>query len=268
MPLTSRFKSFAHGFSEGLFAIYDVLKSRRAPSVENVRRAWTTNRRYDARYRDHYLGRGGKVEHAIAALLWRSETEHEILGDGEFFEVPEWKAAVEALPRHPKDDDYRFIGTQLLGSGYRSVPYEWDGRDDGDEDGEESGAEEGGGVPLGLHRAGYRDSGVRGGREQSASGWEDWPLASHADWRYVYVSSLGIFGYYDDDADDSDDEKEEEEDEEGGGSGDERGDKDEETKVFDPLCIVYVGAPLLSQSVDVRLSCLRVPPKEGALVSV
>jgi hypothetical protein len=141
-----------------------VLKSRRAPSVENVRRAWITNRRYDARYRDHYLGRGGKVEHAIAALLWRSERDHEILGDGDFFEVPEWKAAVEALPRHPKDDDYRFVGTQLLGSGYRSEPYSAHDDDDGDE--EVSEGEEGGG----------REGGGKGGSYPIDSGWFQSPF--------------------------------------------------------------------------------------------
>ncbi|KAJ1421680.1 hypothetical protein B484DRAFT_399400, partial [Ochromonadaceae sp. CCMP2298] len=140
------FKSFAHGFSECLYAISDVLKSRRAPSVENVRRAWITNRRYDARYRDHYLGRGGKVEYAIAALLWRSEREHETLGDGDFND--ECRAAVEAQPRHPKDDNYRFIGRQLLGSGYRSEPYAHGDDNYGDEsEGEGGGCEgrEGGG---------------------------------------------------------------------------------------------------------------------------
>ncbi|KAJ1386268.1 hypothetical protein B484DRAFT_410268, partial [Ochromonadaceae sp. CCMP2298] len=95
------YKPFAHGFNDCLYAISDVLNSSRAPTVENVTRAWVRGvgqRRYDQRYREHYINKGGKVEYAIAAVLWTSQQGHETLGDGDCLETAGFRSAVEALP--------------------------------------------------------------------------------------------------------------------------------------------------------------------------
>ena len=77
------------------------------------------------------------------------------------------------------------------------------------------------------------------------------PQVEHADWSFVYITTLKKFGYYDDDGDDEDGEEE-----------DEDADKLEKV-VEDPMCIVYLGQPFLSKCIQVRLSSLRTPPFEG-----
>ena len=60
-----------------------------------------------------------------------------------------------------------------------------------------------------------------------------------------YIVSLQRFGYYDDD-----------------------GDADDTEDPDDPLCLVYLGLPLLSDYVELPLSDLRKPPfaESGAIL--
>ena len=117
----SVFKSFAAGFQQGLEAIANVLRRGRAPKIELV-----TSQLYisgDSRYKSFYLDKGGKVEYAIAAILWRSEEEHETLGDGSFCEVPAFRQKIAKLPVHALDDDYQFVRTKILGASFQPEPY-------------------------------------------------------------------------------------------------------------------------------------------------
>jgi len=210
------FSSFAKGFNDCLYAIAACLNQNRAPTVANVSYFWHMGH-YDARYREFYEKKGGKIIYGIRAILNRSEDEHETLGDGSFLETPEFKAAIDALPKHPKDDDYAFILSQL--------------DDDEDEEEDDEDDEE---------------------DEEDTSNSHEWPQVERCDWGYVYISSHERFGYYDDEEYDDEDDKEEE----------------EEEGVNDPLCIVYLGAPLMSKSVTVRLSVLQKPPFEGKFASL
>ena len=67
---------------------------------------------------NNYLRKGGKIEYALNCVLTRSEEEHEVLGDGSFFECDEFKKELEELEGHPMDDNYDYIGKQLLPRGF------------------------------------------------------------------------------------------------------------------------------------------------------
>jgi len=251
------YKSFALGFHGCLAAIAATLCRRKLPVVDIVMMEWATGI-YDQRYRSYYLDHGGRIEYALDAILSRSKEEHEIFGDGSFVDVPTFKAAIDALPSHPKDNDYEFIRERLLGVDFRGGPFYFSDEEDDDDDED---AEDGNGFvfsfPVGLNNEAppgsvpwpqvpgntfpRADSQVPHSSSQM-SGWQTWPRVAHCDWGHVYISSLGRTGYYDDDGDcDEDDED----------SG-------------DPMCIVYLGTPLLGDCVEVPLSDLRKPPFDGS----
>jgi hypothetical protein len=50
-------------------AIAKVLRSRRAPTVELVMQELLSNTEFDGQHSSNYLSNGGKIEHAIAAVL-------------------------------------------------------------------------------------------------------------------------------------------------------------------------------------------------------
>eukprot|EP00596_Hydrurales_sp_CCMP1899_P006111 CAMPEP_0119043394 /NCGR_PEP_ID=MMETSP1177-20130426/21412_1 /TAXON_ID=2985 /ORGANISM="Ochromonas sp, Strain CCMP1899" /LENGTH=217 /DNA_ID=CAMNT_0007011367 /DNA_START=268 /DNA_END=921 /DNA_ORIENTATION=- len=68
-----------------------------------------------------------------------------------------------------------------------------------------------------------------------------WPLIEREDWIYVYIKSLNTFGYYKD-----------------------HGDGDSKDPTLPPaMCIFYLGAPFLSDGIEVLMSDLLKPPFKG-----
>lgn len=217
------FKSFACGWSQCFKAIANVLRRKQLPTVSAVEQELRSGREFDSRYTSFYFDKGGKVEFALDAILHRSMEEHEVHGDGSFFET--FEEDTLALPSHPFDDDYGRIREAL------SIQQ-------GGLDGEDSDSYDVGSGGSSAFEASATASANRSTRPSSV-GWESWPVVESGAWGLVFVSPGnghlgGQFVYYDDN--DGPDEEE---------------------------ACVYLGAPLSGACYGVPRSCLRQPPFEG-----
>ena len=121
------FKSFAFGWAQCLESVAVVLRSGHAPTPAAVNQELNSPN-YDARYTSHFLGRGGRVEHAIAAIFGSTASNaagypEEIFKD------------LLSLPAHPLDLDYKGVAAKmgiLSIEGYDSgIKYDYE---DGDDD--------------------------------------------------------------------------------------------------------------------------------------
>ena len=151
------FKSFAHGWLQCLQAVAGVLRRINplcAPTVSEVKRHLSLGSsdgfamergglvmagdQFDMRYIEHFLGKGGRVEHAVAAVVTRARDEH---GKERSFYCDEMADELEALPAHPLDDDYAGL---MLKLGFDRIgPFAWDESEDEDEEDEDEDEDKG-----------------------------------------------------------------------------------------------------------------------------
>ena len=64
----------------------------------------------------NYLERGGTIEAVIKEVLAIVTAQDEMIGDGCYFDVPEFRAPYLALPTCRNDNEWGFIEGMLLGS--------------------------------------------------------------------------------------------------------------------------------------------------------
>ena len=245
---TEMVKSFAYGFHNCLHAVSMCLESRKAPRIQNVMHILRegVSLKFDSNNTDYYFSKGGKIEYILSALLRMSEEEHETRGNGAFIKL--FKAELDSLPCHPKDDDYKFIRDQLLGhfddeyeevnnvlknsnivvdnlndNNSKSNSNNDDDNNDEYIDDDYDNVNNEDNIPIDM-------------TSYDSTGWETWSPVKECDWGLVYVISKNAFGYYDD--------------------------KEEDGH------IIYFGTPLMSTSISVHLNDLRKPRFDGQISSL
>lgn len=112
------YPSFVKGWLQALEAVRDTFAAGEALTVSNVRR------RFQGMYASHFEGRGGSVAHAIDAVLYRSQVESEVHGDGSFFDCDKFEAEHDALVRiDALDNNYAYVRLKFAELNGAPLPY-------------------------------------------------------------------------------------------------------------------------------------------------